>query len=400
MHTPTLTSKFQFAERVNHVPVSFIREILKAANNPHMISFAGGLPNPSFFPIMEMAKAAQSVLESNKASGGLQYSVTEGYYPLRKYISDRYRQQKRMDIPPEQILITNGSQQALDLLGKVFINPKDTVLIERPSYLGAIQCMSMFEPQFKEVTLQTDGIDLEEFKDAYCENNIKLGYCIPNFHNPMGITYSTEKRIEIAKYIRRYSTILVEDDPYGDLYFDECQPDPIKSYNPEQVVLLGSFSKTVAPGLRLGWVTAVPEIMEKLVRIKQATDLQSNQLAQCILYEYLQNNNLDLHLSKIRCEYRMQRDLMVQCLRQYLPQEIPVETPKGGMFLWLTLPKHINAHHMLQEAVKEGVIFVPGNNFYLSEGIQNTIRLNFSNASTEQMEIGIKKLGKLIHNHY
>jgi len=399
MTTTTVpSSTYPYAERVKNVPVSFVRDILKAASQPHMISFAGGLPNSQFFPVVQMAKAAEEVLKSD-GHNVLQYGVTEGYLPLRQFISDRYRHRQRMDIPPENILITSGSQQALDLIGKVFLNPNDSVLLERPSYLGAIQCLSMFQPRFMEADMEEDGVNLEQVMEAFWDRYVKLFYCIPNYQNPTGICYSTQKRMEIAKIIRRSNTILIEDDPYGEICFDDAQPDPIKSYNPEQTILLGSFSKIVAPGLRLGWIAAEKEIIDKMARMKQASDLHSNYLSQRMLHHFLTENGLASHVNNITSFYKGQKNRMVQLIRQYFPTEIKFVEPNGGMFLWLTLPENVNAHEVLYEAIQTNVIFVPGDNFYVSRGAKNTIRLNFSNCNDQQMEDGIRKLGIILYEY-
>lgn len=397
-NTAISTPSLPYAERVKNVPVSFVRDILKAATQPHVISFAGGLPNPQFFPVEQMANAAETVLKSD-GQNVLQYGVTEGYFPLRQYISDRYRHRQRMDIPPENILITSGSQQALDLIGKVFLNPQDTVLLERPSYLGAIQCLSMFQPRFMEADMEEDGVNLDQVIEAFWDRHVKLFYCIPNYQNPTGISYSTQKRMEIAKIIRRSNTILIEDDPYGEICFDDAQPDPIKSYNPEQTILLGSFSKTVAPGLRLGWIAAEREIIEKLTRMKQASDLHASQLSQRILHHFLTEHGIDGHLDKVKTFYKAQKERMVSLIRQYLPSEIRFVKPKGGMFLWLTLPENVNAQEVLYEAIQTNLIFVPGENFYVANGDKNTIRLNFSNCPEEKMEEGIRKLGMILYEY-
>ena len=396
MNTTKMTNRF--AERVNHVPVSFIREILKAASKPGIISFAGGLPNPDLFPVKEIQEAAQHVLQTD-GKNALQYSVTEGYYPLRKFISERYKHRKGLDIPPENILITNGSQQALDLIGKAFIDPGDHVLLERPSYLGAIQCLSMFQPQLSDISLENDGINMEEFKNALKEKDIKLFYCIPNFQNPTGVSYSLQKRKEIAEEIRKYNTMLIEDDPYGDICFGETAPDNIRKYNQEQVILLGSFSKTVSPGMRLGWVAAEPEIIETLTRMKQASDLHSNYLSQRIMYQFLTDHDPDVHIRKICLEYSKQKNTMMDMIRKYFPANITYAEPQGGMFLWLTLPSSVDSRDVLAESIKEKVIFVPGDTFYFSQGNKNTIRMNFSNLNQKEMEEGLKKLGKILYRY-
>lgn len=393
------TTKYTFADRVNSVPVSFIREILKVAAQPGIISFAGGLPNPDFFPVNEIAKAAADVLATEGATA-LQYAGTEGYLPLRQYIAERYRRQHNMEISPGNILITNGSQQALDLIGKVFLNPGDDVLIESPSYLGAIQCLSMFQPAFTSIQLEADGVNTEQLREAGRGKSIKLFYCIPNYQNPTGITYGLVKRKAVAAYFAKYSlhTIIIEDDPYGDIYFGGMPLKPIKAFNPDQTILLGSFSKTVAPGMRLGWLVAPDKIIDKLTVMKQASDLHSNNLAQHILYRYLIDNDFEAHLGRIRRQYYKQKSTMVRLLKKYAPKEIHFVDAEGGMFLWLTLPSHIDARAILKDAIDEGVMFVPGDVFYLAGG-RNTIRLNFSNTQTPKMEEGIRKLGQILYKY-
>lgn len=393
------TAKYTFADRVNSVPVSFIREILKVAAQPGIISFAGGLPNPDFFPVSEIAKATADILQ-NDGAAALQYAGTEGYFPLREYIAERYKRQHNMEISPGNILITNGSQQALDLIGKVFLNPGDDVLIESPSYLGAIQCLSMFQPEFSAIQLEQDGINTDQLRDICWEKDIKLFYCIPNYQNPTGITYGIVKRKAVAAYFAKYSpgTIIIEDDPYGDICFDGEPWRPIKSFYPDNTILLGSFSKTVAPGLRLGWLVAPEGIIEKLTVMKQASDLHSNNLAQRILHRFLTDHDFEVHLDKIRTEYCKQKNTMVRLLKKYIPKEILFVDAQGGMFLWLTLPSHISARDVLKDAAEQGVMFVPGDVFYLIGG-ENTIRLNFSNTRAPQMEEGICKLGEILYRY-
>jgi 2-aminoadipate transaminase len=254
----------------------------------------------------------------------------------------------------------------------------------------------MYEPTFHEVDLEPDGIHMEEFKNAFVHHPIKLFYCIPNYQNPTGAVYSTYKRLEIALHIKKHETIIIEDDPYGEICFDGNQPDPIKSFNYDQVIHLGSFSKTVVPGFRIGWIAASAALIEKLTIMKQASDLHTNQLSQIILHEYLSTNSLQDHINKITDSYRMQKHKMVEMIKQYLPSEIEFIEPNGGMFLWLILPEFMNASEILRSAMEEGVIFVPGEHFYALRKAHNTIRLNYSNSTKEQIETGIQKLGKIL----
>jgi 2-aminoadipate transaminase len=379
---------------MNNVHKSFIREILKVTEDPDIISFAGGLPNPKSFPVKEVEEAVSKVLSSNGAEI-LQYSTTEGYKPLREYIAQRY-QKNGLKVEAEQVLITNGSQQGIDLTGKVFLNKGDNVLVESPTYLAAIQSFGLLEAQFKSVPLLEDGADLEELKRVLDNNEIKLFYSVPSFQNPTGISYSLDKRKQLAHILKEEKTVFVEDNPYGEIRFLGREVPPVKSYL-EQGVLLGSFSKIVSPGMRLGWITAPEEVMERLVIAKQASDLHSNYFTQRVVYQYLSDNDVDQHIKKIKEMYRNQRNLMVEMIEEYFPEEVNYTQPEGGMFLWVTLPEGLSALKLFDLAIKENVAFVPGKAFYADGGGDNTLRLNFSNSSEEKIEEGIKRLGQAIY---
>lgn len=378
---------------------SFIREILKVTEDSNIISFAGGLPNPAFFPVKEIAEAAAKILETD---GGnvLQYSSTEGYLPLRKYIAERYFLKNGLKIDPDQILITNGSQQGLDLIGKVFLNKGDRVIMESPGYLGAIQAFSMYEPIFESVSMLDDGIDIDMLEKTVRDKRIKLVYTVPTFQNPSGITYSTKKRKDVANILEKHDIILIEDNPYYELRFAGEDLPLIRNFLEDNSILLGSFSKTISPGLRLGWICTTNEIMEKIIISKQASDLHSNYLAQRIAYQYLIDNDIDEHIVKIRDAYKIRRDLMVSMISEHFPEEIEFTKPEGGMFLWITLPEKISSLDLFEYAIKENVAFVPGNPFYVNGGGNNTLRLNFSNSDEEQIEIGIKRLANIITKYF
>jgi 2-aminoadipate transaminase len=384
-----------FADRMATTHKSFIREILKVTQDSKVISFAGGLPNPKLFPVREFADACQKVLIQD-GENVLQYSTTEGYLPLREFIAKRYFVKKGMQVGPDEILITNGSQQCLDLVGKVFLNKGDRMIIERPGYLGAIQAFSIFEPEFVPIPLLEDGIDMDLFENALKAGRTKLYHTVINFQNPSGVTYSRQKREKIAGIIKNYDTILVEDNPYGELRFIGGNLPSMKSYLPDSTVVLGSFSKVVTPGLRLGWICAVPDVMEKIIIAKQSSDLHSNYLSQRAVYQYLVDNDLDEHILNIRKVYKKQRDLMVSMIEEYFPQEIKCTKPEGGMFLWVTLPRNISSLDLFKLATKENVAFVPGKAFYVDGGGENTLRLNFSNSDEEKIEEGIKRLARVI----
>ena len=344
-------------------PRSFIREILKVTLDPEIISFGGGLPNPALFPVEALVEAARDVLTEDGMSA-LQYSTTEGYLPLREYIATRYQKRTGLSISPEHILITNGSQQCLDLIGKVFINTEDPVAIERPGYLGAIQAFSLYEPEFHEVPLLEDGPDTEILSQVLDTHSPKLFYGVPNFQNPSGISYSGEKRHEVAEILSEHDTLFIEDDAYGELRFRGEDLPLVSSYLPGLGVITGSFSKIIAPGMRMGWIAAPPEVFEQVVTAKQASDLHSNYLTQRIIYKFLTDNDLDLHIRHIREVYRHQRDIMVTMIEETFPPGVTITRPEGGMFLWATLPRNFSTMELFHIAIKENVAFVPGDPFY------------------------------------
>ena len=384
-----------FANRMSNVRKSFIREILKVTENPEVISFAGGLPNPKFFPVEEIAAATQKVLRDDGRTV-LQYSTTEGYAPLREYIAARYAQKFGVTLDPAEILITNGSQQGLDLIGKIFINPGDPVLLERPGYLGAIQNFSLYEPQFHTVPLLNNGPDIEQLKEILNRQAVKLFYTAPNFQNPSGVTYSQQKRETVARLSQKHNFILVEDDPYGDLRFAGEHLPSMRNTTRDNLVMLGSFSKIVSPGLRLGWICAPQPIMEKIIVAKQASDLHSNHLSQRVVYQFLQDTNLAEHLAKINAAYGAQRNMMVDMLEECLPPEVTFTRPEGGMFVWVSLPEGVSAIELFDVAAKLNVAFVPGLPFYVDGGGNNTLRLNFSNSSEAKIETGITRLAEAL----
>ncbi|MDP4152117.1 MAG: PLP-dependent aminotransferase family protein [Bacillota bacterium] len=384
-----------FADRMNHVKKSFIREILKVTENPEVISFAGGLPIPSSFPLEEISAAAQKVLKED-GQNVLQYSTTEGYKPLRQMIANRYYKRFGLKIDADDILITNGSQQGLDLICKVLLNKGDDVLIEKPGYLGAIQALSIFEPTFHTVPLLNDGVDVNQLELQIKQHAPKLFYAVTNFQNPSGLTYSLENRKKAAGILKSSNTLFIEDDPYGELRFIGEDVPSIKTFLYDNSILLGSFSKIIAPAMRLGWICAKHEIMEKLIIAKQAADLHTNYFSQRVVYQYLIDNDIEVHISKIKGMYKKQRDCMTEMLGRYFPPEVSFTKPEGGMFIWVTLPKSMSSVELFEIASKENVAFVPGDPFYVSENNTNTLRLNYTNSNEEEIEEGIKRLGKTI----
>jgi 2-aminoadipate transaminase len=389
-----VSSTGRFATRMEGVPRSFIREILKVAISPEVISFAGGLPNKELFPLKEL-QASAAKLMSGADRNILQYANTEGYLPLREKIAERYAR-KGLKIDPRNILITNGSQQGLDLLGKIFINEGDAVLMEEPGYLGAIQAFSIFHPSFVTVPLTNEGIDKQILKQKIDTENPHLAYLIPNFQNPSGISYTEARRREVAEICKGKPMFLVEDDPYGDIRFRGERKNSFYHYLPEQTILLGTFSKTVVPAFRMGWIVAPDDVMERLIIAKQAADLHTDYFTQRLVHQYLSDYDIDLHISQICRAYGKQADAMISAIEQYFPKEVKFTRPEGGMFLWLTLPDGQSAMKLFDLAIKENVAFVPGNPFYVDKTDVNTCRLNFSCSNEHEIEVGICRLAKVL----
>ncbi|MCL6415290.1 PLP-dependent aminotransferase family protein [Aestuariirhabdus sp. Z084] len=382
-----------FADRINDVPRSFIREILKVALDPSVISFAGGLPNREFFPAEELQQATEQVF-ALQGRDLFQYSSSEGFLPLREWIAKRYRDTQGLDISADSILITSGSQQGLDLLGKVLLNEGDGLLMEAPGYLGAIQAFSIYRPEFLNVAVNEQGMVLEELDRQLQGTSPKLAYTVPNFQNPSGISYSDANRQAVAERLKGKNCILIEDNPYGDLRFSG---DPVASfYNrlPEQTVLLGSFSKCVIPGFRLGWMVAPEPLMQKLLVAKQATDLHTSHFTQCIVHQYLMNHDIDAHLKTIIDAYGSQCRAMMAAMDRHFPDTVHYTRPDGGMFLWASLPESLSAMALFELAVKQQVVFVPGDPFYTDRSNSSTLRLSFSCVDAETIDVGIERLGR------
>lgn len=387
---------YRFARRALLTKDSFITDIFKYLQDKEVISFSGGFPSPLSFPIKELQASAHKVFE-NEGTKVLQYALTEGDHDLRKIIAKRYNERMIMNVYEENILITSGSQQALDYIGKVFLEPNDTILMEEPSYLGAIQTFTSYEVNIQTVRLDEDGINLDDLEAKIIEHNPKLVYLIPSFQNPSGISYSLEKREAVAEIIKKHNTVLVEDDPYNELYYDGRIQIPITSYLEDNTILLGSFSKTISPGMRVGWACASPLIYKKLYTAKEASDLHSSALDQRILVHFLRDNDYDAHLDRLRAQYKNQQKIMLESLDKYFPKSIKIYPSKGGMFIWLRLPEHISSVKLFYEAVKEKVVFVPGDPFYVDQSDVNTLRLSFVNETPERIDEGVRRLAKVIH---
>ena len=387
----------QYSDSILKTPSSFIRNILKVTDAHDVISFAGGLPNPISFPIDELKQSVNDAIDANGAKV-FQYSTTQGYLPLRQYIADKFNnKQSNLNYTADDVLITTGSQQALELISKVLLNKGDGVVIEEPGYLGAIQAFTLREPSFYGVTLETEGMNVEQLKDALKQPNVKMVYTVPNFQNPTGLTYTKERREEVFEAVKDQDVIFIEDDPYGELRFTGEHLPYIAAGKMTNSVVLGSFSKTVTPGMRLGYIlTKNKELLDHVETAKQATDLHTNIFGQYILHQYLTNNEYDAHVEKIISLYKTQANAMLAAMEKYFPPYVKYTKPEGGMFVWVTLPEDVNALDKFSEAMEKKVAFVPGNPFYTDRESVNTLRLNYTNATPEIIEEGIKRLAEIL----
>ena len=394
INNPDILSKSDrmFSDRMSDVPRSFIREILKVAISPEVISFAGGLPNRELFPVEDLKQSAIKVFDT-MGKDALQYSNSEGFLPLREYISNYYLAKHGLQVHPDNILIISGSQQGLDLLGKVLLNQNDEVIIEEPGYLGAIQAFSLYRPKFCPLPLRDNGIDTIELEKVLSTADPKLMYVVPEFQNPSGISYTNETRLSVIENLRKKRCYIVEDNPYIDLRFEGTGSKSFYSWLPDRTILLGTFSKTAVPGLRLGWIVAPDNLMDKLIIAKQASDLHTNIFTQMLLFRYLTDCDIDSHIRKIINVYGRQRDAMVKAIEKYFPSGISFTHPQGGMFLWVTLPDHLSSMELFDIAIKLNVAFVPGNPFYTDgKEMYSTLRLNFSCSDEKTIEEGIHRL--------
>jgi len=373
---------------------STIREILKVTAQPDIISFAGGLPAPELFPVDEVRAAANSVLAQNGPEA-LQYGPSEGFMPLREWIAEEVRQ-RGIATNPSEILVTNGSQQVLDLVGKLFLNAGDVVLTENPTYLAAIQAFQTFEARFVPVPTDGQGLIPEALPELIRQHRPKFLYTIPNFQNPTGVTLAVERRAKLARIAAEHRLVIVEDDPYGKLRYRGTNVPPIKHWDETgSVIYASTFSKTIAPGLRLGWVVAPAEIFSRLLILKQASDLHTSSFDQRVAYVFLTQNDQAVHLERIRRAYGERFDVLNEALRTEMPTGYSWTQPEGGMFLWVTGPVGLDGLELLSRAIERKVAFVPGRDFFPGDGGKNHLRLNFSNSTPERIREGVRRLGAL-----
>ena len=385
-----------YAKRMDNIKASEIRELLKLTQRPEVISFAGGLPAPELFPVEELKKVTAKVLEEN-GTAAIQYGPTEGYGPLREQIAKRM-EKVHVNITPDDILVTSGSQQGLDFAAKIFINPGDIIICESPSYLGAINAFKAYEPKFVEIDTDDEGMIMEDLEEALKNNdNVRFIYVIPDFQNPSGKTWSVERRKKLVELANKYNVAILEDNPYGELRFEGEILPAVKHYDTEgRVIFLGTFSKIFCPGLRLGWVVADGEVLNKFVMVKQGADLQSSTISQMEVAKFLETYDIEEHIEKIKVVYKKRRDLMMKTMEEEFPEEVTFTYPEGGLFTWVVLPEHMNAREIAVKALEENVAFVPGGSFFPNGGHENTFRMNYSNMDEERIVEGVKRLGKVL----
>ena len=386
-----------FASRMNGLRASEIREILKLTQKPSVISFAGGLPAAESFPCADIASVSTDVLEEHGRQA-LQYSPTEGFPPLRSAIAERMNRLLKTTVDPSEVLVTSGSQQGLDLSGKIFLDEGDVVLCESPTYLGAINAFKAYQPRFVEVATDDGGLvvsDLERCLQTI--DRIKFVYVVPDFQNPSGRTWSPERRRGVMELIRRFEIPIIEDSPYSEVRFEGKTIPPLKAMDgKEWVIFLGTFSKIFCPGMRLGWVAATSALLGKYIMVKQGADLHTSTLGQMQLAAYIDRFNIDHNIEAIVDLYRERRDAMLSAMEAEFPSDISWTRPEGGMFVWVTLPESMNARDLLVSCLEEDVAFVPGGSFFPNGGNENTLRMNYSTSDPERIEEGVRRMAKVL----
>ncbi|MFH1314575.1 MAG: PLP-dependent aminotransferase family protein [Candidatus Eisenbacteria bacterium] len=381
----------KLSERSRSMKPSFIREILKFTQMPDVISFAGGLPAPELFPIREFEEACAHVLR-NDGQRALQYGPTEGFLPLKEALAEKMN---KYDIAcePHNILLTNGSQQALDLLGRVFIDPGDVIVTGAPTYIGALQAFKVYGPRIIGVPVDDEGMRVDVLEDILKQETPKFIYVLPNFHNPMGVTLTLERRIKLIKLAAKHGIPIIEDDPYGELRFEGEDIAPIYALHKQNVIYLSTFSKILSPGIRLGWVVGPEGVIRKIVLAKQANDLHTGTFVQMITHDIMKRGILKAHSKELKKVYGERRHIMTCAMEEFFPKGASWTRPKGGLFMWAITPDRVSTMKLIDKAVEKKVAFVPGCVFYPDDSGDNTMRLNFSNAQPDNIREGIKRLG-------
>lgn len=387
----------KFAKRMDNLKASEIRELLALTAKPEIISFAGGLPAPELFQTEEWKQACIKVMDE-KGRQALQYGPTDGYLPLREHILQRMKKVHADKVTVDNLLILSGSQQGLDFMAKAFIDPGDYIVVESPTYLGALNAFRAYEPNFIEIESDDEGMNMEQLeKELSTHDNVKFIYAISDFQNPSGRTWSIERRKKLIELANKYDVCILEDNPYGELRFEgEIQPSLISLDTEGRVVFMGTFSKVFSPGIRLGWFAAPPDILDAFNRIKQGADLQSSTTLQIELAQFLDDNDLEAHIAEIIKVYGARKDLMVKTMQEEFPEGVTYTNPEGGLFLWVVLPEYMNARDLALKAIDKKVAYVPGGAFFANDPKENCMRLNYSTATEEQIVEGIKRLADVI----
>ena len=385
--------RWPIAPHVKHLQASIIREILKVSSQPGIISFAGGLPAAELFPIEELKQVSTAVLDKYGAAS-VQYSLSKGVTQLRELIAERATN-SGTPTETDNILITTGAQQGIELLARAFIDPGDYIITENPTYLGALQAFDYYEARYATVEMDEEGMLVDQLHDMILQYNPKMIYTVSNFHNPTGITMSARRRIQLVELACKFNIPVVDDNPYGDIRFAGEPLPTLKSHGGNEVITLRTFSKTVAPGFRIGWMNGPTAMINYFEKVKQCADLHTSTFNQFMIYEFIKQGFFEPHIEKIKQDYRVKRDLMVKTMEETFPKDIHWTTPEGGLFLWVTLPKHMSARALLEKAIEMKVAYVYGVPFFPHGEGENTLRLNFSNAGHENIVEGIKRLATL-----
>lgn len=387
------TDLWKIAPHIQNLEASIIREILKISNAPGIINFAGGLPAPELFPEKQLMECMQRVISRN-AGAAFQYGISQGVVELRKLLARRATL-RGIQTEPENLIITSGAQQAIELITRAFIDPGDYILTENPTYLGALQVFNYYQARYATVEMDDDGMIIDQVEEKISKFKPKLIYTVSNFQNPTGITMSEERRIKLVELATRYNIPIIDDNPYGDIRFEGERLGTLKSFGGDQVIALRTFSKIVAPGFRLGWINGPKKIVHYFEKVKQCADLHSNSFGQYLMYEFISAGYLEPHIKLICEDYKVKRDIMLEAMQENFPAGVRWTRPQGGLFIWVELPKHISAKELFPKAIEKMVAYVYGQPFYPHGEGENTMRLNFCNATHENIREGIKRLGEL-----
>lgn len=387
-------TQFKYSKRVPADGTDAVGAILQAAADPKIISFAGGLPAPELFPVKEMKAAVDKVFEEH-GQEAMQYGAAKGVTALREVIQQHVKKKENVDSELDNVLVTTGSEQALDLVGKAFVDPGDTVLVEQPTYLCALDVFRSYGANFASVEMDEDGMKMDALEEALKANpNTKLIYTVPNFQNPTGRTMTEERRKQLAELAEKYDVYVLEDNPYGEIRFAGQHVPAVKSFDKSgHVLYMSTFAKTLAPGFRLGWLVADKNVVNKLTVLKQSADLHTDNLAQFAVAQFFADNDVDAHVKEISALYGKRKDLMLEGIKKYFPEGVKYTDPEGGMFLWVEVPGVDDTVELFKECLEHDVAFVPGDPFF-ADGVQpGAFRLNYSNMKEDQIEVGLKRLG-------